>query len=113
MLSGIRDELLSLNQEYTESFKNKDIDKTQTSLALSMINKIQAFLDFLYRDNNQLFNALKEEAEEVKTKDSLLEIEYNKNVIVELSELYVDFCLATNYPHRGNVFNSMFYGDVL
>jgi hypothetical protein len=112
MLNGIKEEILSINQQYAETFK-KETTKEQAVLAGNLINKIQTFLDFLYRDNNQLFNKLQDEAEEVKQKDKLLETEYNKNMVVEISELYIDFCLSPSYKYRGEVFNSIFYGDVL
>lgn len=115
MLSGIRNEILDLNKDYIESFKNTDADQKQVTFALAkkLLNKIQAFLDFLYRDNNLLFEALKKEAEEAKTKDSIFETEYNKNLMAEISEFYIDFCLTPAYQYRGDVFNSIFYGDKL
>lgn len=112
MLNGIKEEILFLNKQYMETF-NKEITKEQSIIAASLINKIQTFLDFLYRDNNQLFKKLQDEAEEVKQKDKVFETEYSKNKIVEISELYVDFCLSPTYKHRGNIFNSIFYGDAI
>ncbi len=114
MLNGIKEEILSLNKKYMETFDNeKEVTKEQSIVAESLINKIQTFLDFLYRDNNQLFNQLQDEAEKVKQKDKVLETEYCKNKVVEISELYIDFCLSPVYKYRGNIFNSIFYGDAL
>lgn len=117
MLNGIVKEIKSLNDKFFEMIQDKidseddyveEFEEARGEISQKLRNKVETFVDFLYRDYPEIYKKLSNEASYAVDEDDEFFIPGFELDEFEVVENYILACLSIDYPYKENVFKKIF-----
>ena len=122
MMSGIVKEILALNEEFFEMLKEEsdldfeeycaeiyEIHQSRDTVTQRLRDRIEAFVDFLYRDYPDIFKKFLDEASYAADEDGeFFPPDYLTLDDYEDVENYILAALSYDYKYKGKVFIEIF-----
>jgi hypothetical protein len=120
MMDGIVKEIVSLSEEFFETIDEEDsyIDNNhcypmQYPIAQRLRDRVEAFVDFLYRDYADIFKKLLNEASYAVDEDeNFYQPEHLTLDDFEAVGNYIILSLAQDYEYKGPLFKSIFENNI-
>jgi hypothetical protein len=107
MLNGIVKEILVLNDLFFENiFVENSLAKEEASEKLQ--EKVETYIDFLYRDDPILFEKLLAEATVASEQDDNITCFLDNVTSFDILYGYIQLSLGYDYNYKGEVFKTIF-----